>query len=560
MRTLGLISCSALLAVLTSIGYGQDLPVMDGLTLWLDATDSATVFQDFFLEDLSEPDDFVGSWADKSGNEYHAFTADGAGDPIYQADAINGLPAVRFSGEFADGMVIDGLELQRPYTAFIANQYYGDIRGRTLQSQDINWLLGLWAGNFGHFAEGWVNSPQLGAEPNRPYVADAVGTETESLLVVNGVDWTVDSSPAGNPGSLAIAGAGSFPNEVSDADVSEIIIYDRVLSDDELTSVRTFLYDKYGTTPVEEIPPPPELIVREGTISQFMSAADLDFTGEFLYAVNAGGLGEDDFGDPLTIGDATFLDGTNAGQPDLDDIGLRINVANEAATWYQDPDYGDTIEDDNLEQIMRSIRWNVPPGLTIDLDVEAGESYKLQMLFAEEAWDRGFDIFMEDEEVVSDFIIHRAQDGMANRQVGVVYTREFVAGDDEWNIAFGGSVNVPDNNPLIQALTLESIEDLVLEPICNAATQGDVDGSGTVDFADFLVLSANFGEAIEGPGHESGDLDCSGAVDFADFLVMSSSFGQQVGAEAVPEPSSAALLLFAMIGAFHFRGTSRNSM
>ena len=80
---------------------------------------------------------------------------------------------------------------------------------------------------------------------------------------------------------------------------------------------------------------------------------------------------------------------------------------------------------------------------------------------------------------------------------------------------------------------------------CNDATSGDIDGNGKVEFADFLVLSNNFGNDVSDPeGHLSGDLDCNGKVEFADFLVLSNSFGQEVGAEAssVPEPSSLTLL------------------
>ena len=77
--------------------------------------------------------------------------------------------------------------------------------------------------------------------------------------------------------------------------------------------------------------------------------------------------------------------------------------------------------------------------------------------------------------------------------------------------------------------------------VCNPDTLGDLDGNGTVEFADFLTLSANFGNAVE--GHEQGDIDCSGTVEFADFLVLSANFGNTVGgAESVPEPSGLALL------------------
>ena len=77
--------------------------------------------------------------------------------------------------------------------------------------------------------------------------------------------------------------------------------------------------------------------------------------------------------------------------------------------------------------------------------------------------------------------------------------------------------------------------------LCNPDTLGDIDGSGDVAFADFLILSQNFGQAAT--DHTTGDIDCSGDVAFADFLVLSQNFGQTVGgAESVPEPSGLLLL------------------
>ena len=77
---------------------------------------------------------------------------------------------------------------------------------------------------------------------------------------------------------------------------------------------------------------------------------------------------------------------------------------------------------------------------------------------------------------------------------------------------------------------------------CNPNSQGDIDGNGKVEFADFLVLSANFGADVS--GHADGDIDCNGTVEFADFLVLSANFGQDVaGAAPVPEPSTAAIAL-----------------
>ncbi len=60
------------------------------------------------------------------------------------------------------------------------------------------------------------------------------------------------------------------------------------------------------------------------------------------------------------------------------------------------------------------------------------------------------------------------------------------------------------------------------------AEPGDIDDDGTVTFADFLILSANFGQTVD-PG-TNGDIDGDGTVAFPDFLVLSANFGQSVAA------------------------------
>ena len=78
--------------------------------------------------------------------------------------------------------------------------------------------------------------------------------------------------------------------------------------------------------------------------------------------------------------------------------------------------------------------------------------------------------------------------------------------------------------------------------VCDPNTGGDLDGNGRVEFADFLILSAGFGNEVA--SHAEGDIDCNGSVEFSDFLVLSANFGQTVAAESasVPEPSTAVML------------------
>ncbi|MCA9172117.1 MAG: hypothetical protein KDB23_30835, partial [Planctomycetales bacterium] len=367
----------------------QDLPVMDGLLLWLDATDSSTLFQDDALTVPALAGDPIGGWFDKSGNEFHATQPLDEARPTYDMTGISGLPAVSLSGSEASGMFIsDDLQLLRPYTVFIVNQYDGPIHGRTLQSQDINWLHGLWGGNPAHYAEGWVSINRL-AEDGVVYVEDATGQPGgDSTFFINGIDRTVSSAPAGEPGRLGLASVGMFPGEVSDADVAEIVIYDRVLDDSQLSTMREFFYDKYTVTRLDETIESPLNTVLSGEIGAFTGGDPddgLDFSGNFVYAFDVGGPGG------TSVGDANFEDGSELG---LDPgTGVFITDANEIDAWHV-PEYGDSVDDDALEFVMQSIRWNTPPGLEIDLPVEDG-LYQLQLMFAENCCERGFDISVE---------------------------------------------------------------------------------------------------------------------------------------------------------------------
>ena len=72
----------------------------------------------------------------------------------------------------------------------------------------------------------------------------------------------------------------------------------------------------------------------------------------------------------------------------------------------------------------------------------------------------------------------------------------------------------------------------------------DLDRSGEIDFADFLILSGNFGQIVE--IGTDGDIDLDGNVAFSDFLILSREFGNVVQVPAVatvPEPGGNGVFL-----------------
>lgn len=62
---------------------------------------------------------------------------------------------------------------------------------------------------------------------------------------------------------------------------------------------------------------------------------------------------------------------------------------------------------------------------------------------------------------------------------------------------------------------------------------GDANLDKRVDFADFLLVSQNFGQDGD---WADGNFDGLGGVDFSDFLYVSNNFGESAAAVAVPEP------------------------
>jgi hypothetical protein len=484
--------------------YAQGLPVTDGLLLWLDATDTSTLFQDDAFSLPSTAGSPIGGWLDKSGNEFHAFQFDDARRPEYDPTGMNGRATVSFSGAAADGMLIsDDLSVDHPYSVFIVNQYDGPTRGRTLQSRDVNWLHGLWSANPSSYAGDFI-SINIAAEQDFVYVADTTGSaDASNTFFLNGQDRTrLSNVGADAPGRLGLVSEGLFPGEVSDADVSEILIYDRILGEAELIATRDYLHNKYGAAilpPRDPIANPNTVLRGEiGTFTGGDPDDGLDFQGAFVHAVDVGGLGG------VVVGDVEFTDGSEAGVAAGDSPGVFITDANEILDWHV-ADYGGSNNDDELELVMQSIRWSEPPGLEIDLDVEPG-SYQVQLLFAESCCDRGFDIRVEGELAVNNFNVQVLQEGINNPVNGVFFRDTVSVTDGVLNIALGG-VNewASDNNPILNGITVE-----LLGP---ATADGDFNGDGVLDAADIDALSAAVRAGANDPAF---DVTGDGLVNQAD--------------------------------------------
>lgn len=190
----------------------------------------------------------------------------------------------------------------------------------------------------------------------------------------------------------------------------------------------------------------------------------LDLQGNFTYAINVGPDGA-----VGKVGDAAFL-GDNV-------AGVNITAQNPYSGWHNAA-YGNSTNDNNLERVMRDMRWSAAPATPIvKLAIEPSVSYKLQLLFAENSSViRAFDIVIEGNLEVDEFNPAGVQGlnpvtGLLDNSKGVVVTFEFTSADTELEIILDGAgITTPeftDINPILNGLTLERL---------SPATDTDTDG------------------------------------------------------------------------------------
>jgi len=98
---------------------GGFLPTdLAGLKLWLDFSDSATLFTDAGSTPVVNDDDLIYQANDKSGEENHVIQATEANRPLYKTGVQNGLSAGLFDG-LNDSMFCDRLYTAADFSIFI---------------------------------------------------------------------------------------------------------------------------------------------------------------------------------------------------------------------------------------------------------------------------------------------------------------------------------------------------------------------------------------------------------------------------------------------------------
>ena len=216
----------------------QQLPVISGLQCWFDAAQGVTT-----------SGTAVTSWADQSGNGYHATL--GAGTPLLATNQVNGRPAIKFQGGNNYLKINFNIIPQQEYIVFRSGNYARD-------AANTNQWGGDWGGPFGQqtlnnhwmFESGtkrmWGSNIPLAVSQNgtalvqnnangNPYgMADVY---SYMVLKVNPVNYPSAYGLIGRPNT-------GWGNGYQD--VAEIIAFNRVLTTAEEGQIGGYLATKYA--------------------------------------------------------------------------------------------------------------------------------------------------------------------------------------------------------------------------------------------------------------------------------------------------------------------------
>ena len=220
--------------------YPTDLPVKNGLVMWMDAADDTT----FSYSSGTT----VSQWRDKSGFNYHMV-------PVSAGPTRNAFLNSRKVIACTTSQQIwnSSINLSTSvYTIFGVTRLTGTTNARVLTTQYVpstggNWLLGHWGGYVNqYYAEGWVAGP-YGTAANTAwniFMGDWSGSSTDlANLYTNGTAIATNSNGA-NAGPIGLGI--NVNSETSTCEAAEIVVFNRLLSATERKQVNTYLGQKWG--------------------------------------------------------------------------------------------------------------------------------------------------------------------------------------------------------------------------------------------------------------------------------------------------------------------------
>lgn len=225
------------------------------LALWLDANDSATLFDATSGGSLVGANGSVARWEDKSGNSRHATQSTPNNMPARRVANQNGRDGLEFDG-LNDTLLTASFATTRAQTMFVVHKFssttqsnFGRIVEWGVNAVNTVFLRDFPPKNYAFaYASNVVNDSGVLATTNAAILqltADGATTCTFGFSVNNGTPVTSSNSftPA-NPAIFHISSLNGTTLYVSQV-VYEILLYTRQLTAAELGQVQSYLNNKW---------------------------------------------------------------------------------------------------------------------------------------------------------------------------------------------------------------------------------------------------------------------------------------------------------------------------
>lgn len=226
----------------SNLGLDLDVNFTDDLKLWLDASSL----------NLNN-DDLVSEWTDLSGNGNHATQENDVDKPVFKTNILNGKPAIVFDNSALRTINNFSLNDWSIFIVFKENSTLASYE-RIL---DHSYTTGFWLGRNYSTANSWGGGVMEASSPYGRFVNISDG---QWHILENIRDGTTHKIISGNQeaiGTVSSAattsgpiGVGSWNNlntseRGRDIYISEILLFDNILSDSEKLLVENYLSQKY---------------------------------------------------------------------------------------------------------------------------------------------------------------------------------------------------------------------------------------------------------------------------------------------------------------------------
>lgn len=217
--------------------------------LWLDASDSGTLFDATTGGSAVAADGAVARWEDKSGNARHATQPTEANRPLRKTSVQNSLDVLRFDG--LDDHLLHGLVSTSSVSSFVAYKLislqtgYRGIIAVGENNSNGSMILARIDGfaKWGTFSSGNIlaNSDAT-TNPTIKVLLDNSTATGNSLFSDGSSDGTFSGNPVGQP----IKHIGGYSSQKTNADIYEIVVVGSIVSTDDRQKTEGYLAHKWG--------------------------------------------------------------------------------------------------------------------------------------------------------------------------------------------------------------------------------------------------------------------------------------------------------------------------